>query len=90
MTSTDTIDIAAGLPVDQLADSPEAQVWRLLCAQTLLEVDPTLAGIRADDLADELGSTVGYRELDAVAAAYLWLARHQGTSQLLVAPAPSG
>lgn len=84
MTNDDTIDIAAGLPIDPLDDSPDAQVWRLLCAQTLGEVDPSLAGIRADDIATEMGHDDAYRGLDAVAAAYLWLARHRGTSQLLV------
>lgn len=76
MTIDDTtIDIAAGLPIDPLADSPEVQVWRLLCAQTLTELDPDLTGVHADDIATELSATDGYRELDAIAAAYLWLSR---------------
>jgi len=83
MTNDDIIDIAAGLPIDPAADSPDGQVWRLLCAQTLVELDPGLAGIRADDVAAELASTTGYRELEADAAAYLWLARTQGVSQLI-------
>ena len=80
MTNDDTLAFGLSLAQD---DSLDAQVWRLLCAQTLIEVDATLAGVRADDIATELAGTDGYRELDAVAAAYLWLARTQGTSQLL-------
>jgi len=77
------IDIEQGLPIEPLDDSPEAQVWRLLCARTLAEVDPQLSGIQADDVASALFKTQGYRELDADAAAYLWLARTQGVSQLI-------
>ncbi len=79
----DEIDIEKGLPMEPLDDSPEAQVWRLLCARTLSEVDPELSGIRADDVARVLFSTEGYSELDADVAAYLWLARTQGVSQLI-------
>ena len=79
----DEIDIEQGLPMEPLDDSPEAQVWRLLCARTLSEVDPQLSGIRADDIARLLFNTAGYGELDADVAAYLWLARTQGVSQLI-------
>lgn len=77
------IDIEQGLLMEPRDDSPESQVWQLLCARTLVEVDPRLSGIRADDIASELLATEGYRELDADAAAYLWLARTQGVSQLI-------
>lgn len=82
LTSRDAaIDIADALSPDPIAATPEAQVWQLLCARTLGEVDPVLAGIRADDIAAELSATAGYRHLAADAAAYLWLARTQGVSQ---------
>ena len=79
----DEIDIEQGLPMEPLDDSPGAQVWRLLCARTLAEVDPQLSDIHASDIASALFATEGYRELDADAAAYLWLARTQGVSQLI-------
>jgi len=79
----DEIDIEQGLPMEPLDDSPEGQVWRLLCARTLAEVNPELSGIHADDIASALFKAEGYRELDADAAAYLWLARTQGVSQLI-------
>ena len=54
--------------------TPEAQVWRLLCANTLTELDPNLAGVHADDLAMALHSLGRYRALSPQAAAYLWFA----------------
>lgn len=82
LSTPDTdLDPAGTLSADLLAHTPETQVWRLLCARTLGEVDPMLAGIRADDIATELAATPGYRQLNAEAAAYLWLARTQGVSQ---------
>ena len=83
ISPSNEIDIEQGLPLEPLDDSPEAQVWRLLCARTLAEVDPQLSGIRADDVAQVLFRTEGYSELAADVAAYLWLARTQGVSQLL-------
>jgi hypothetical protein len=83
MANDQTIDIAAGLPKELTADSRDAQVWRLLCARTLAEVDPTLEGIHADDIAGQLAATRGYQELEADAAAYLWLARTQGVSTVV-------
>jgi hypothetical protein len=69
----DAIDISRSLPVDIPGGTPEANVWQLLCACTLSEVEPSLLGIRADDIAAQLSLDNRYRALEPEAAAYLWL-----------------
>jgi hypothetical protein len=56
------------------ATTPEEQVWRLLCASTLAELDPNIEGVHADDLATALHGLGRYRALGPQAAAYLWFA----------------
>ncbi len=82
MTNDDIIDIAAGLPIDPAAEfTRRPSVAAAVPRGRSVELDSGLAGISADDIAAELATTAGYRELDADAAAYLWLARTQGVSQ---------
>ena len=62
------------LALDTPPTTPEAQVWQLLCAATLVELDAELTGVHADDLAAELYGLASYRALEPKAAAYLWFA----------------
>jgi hypothetical protein len=74
-TPATDFDIEIALP-EGAHDAPlDVQIWLLLCARTLSEVDPSLTEARAGTIAVALQANVSYRELDAVAAAYLWLAR---------------
>lgn len=68
-------DIEIGLPAGAQDASLDVQIWTLLCARALSDVDPTLSDARAGDIAVALQASADYRELDAVAAAYLWLSR---------------
>lgn len=73
--STTDFDIEIGLPAGAHDASLESQIWLLLCARTLTEVDASVSDTRAGDIAVAVLASADYRSLDAVAAAYLWLAR---------------
>jgi hypothetical protein len=76
-TPATEFDLEIGLP-EGAHDAPfEAQIWLLLCARTLTEVDASLSEARAGTIAVALMANTVYRELDAIAAAYLWLSRTQ-------------
>lgn len=73
MPTTIELEIPS-LAAPAAATTPEAQVWRLLCAATLTELDPSLEGVHADDLATALHGLGRYRAQSPQAAAYLWFA----------------